>query len=55
MARYKIDPYLFDEKEKIILKSLILNNTPLEISADTTLPRTTVYFVLDKLKRRGLV
>ena len=55
MARYKIDQYLFDEKEKIILKSLILNNTPLEISADTTLPRTTVYFVLDKLKRRGLV
>jgi hypothetical protein len=55
MARYKIDPYLFDEKEEIVLDSLIVNNTPLEISSDTSLPRSTVYFILDKLKKRGLV
>ncbi|MEN9921523.1 MAG: Sugar-specific transcriptional regulator TrmB [Candidatus Parcubacteria bacterium] len=55
MSRYKIDPFLFDETEKIVLKSLRINKTPLEISKDTNTPRSTVYFILEKLKKRGLV
>jgi len=55
MSRYKIDPYLLNEKEIDILKSLNFNSTPLLISKDTNIPRSTVYFTLDKLKKRGLV
>lgn len=55
MSRYSIDPYLFSADEKKVLKALLKFNTPLKISAQTTIPRPTVYFVLEKLKRRGLV
>jgi len=55
MSRYKIDPYLFSKNEKLILKALKFCKTPLSISKETNIPRPTVYFVLDKLKTRGLV
>jgi hypothetical protein len=55
MSRYKIDPYLFSAKEKVILKALRNFNTPLKIASETGIPRPTVYFVLEKLKTRGLV
>jgi|GEM_PF-2493708 len=54
MPRYKIDPYLFNEKEKVILQSLRQYDTPLKISQDTGISRSTTYFVLEKLKTRGL-
>ena len=46
---------LFDEKEISVLKSLRINKTPLEISKDIHTPRSTVYVILEKLKKRGLV
>jgi hypothetical protein len=55
MSRYKIDPYLFSPEEKIVLKALLKFNTPLKISGNTGIPRPTVYFILEKLKTRGLV
>lgn len=55
MARYAIDPYLFSKEEKQILKALRFFNTPLSISKNTLIPRSTVYFLLGKLKSRGLV
>jgi len=55
MSRYKIDPYLFSDQEKMVLKSLLSVNTPLKISRQLDLPRSTVYFILEKLKTRGLV
>ncbi len=55
MSRYKIDPFLYTPEEKSILKALITQHTPLNISKFTTIPRTTVYFTLEKLKTRGNV
>jgi predicted transcriptional regulator len=55
MSRYKIDPYLFTNEEKSVLKALRKLNTPLKISRETKIPRPTVYFILEKLKTRGLV
>lgn len=55
MARYAIDPYLFSKEEKLIFKTLKKHNTPLTISKYTSIPRSTVYFLLNKLKTRGLV
>jgi hypothetical protein len=55
MARYKIDPYLFSKKEKSILEALRISNNPLQIHKETGIPRSTIYFVLEKLKTRGLV
>lgn len=55
MARYAIDPYLFSEEEKQILKALRVCDTPLSISKYIAIPRSTVYFLLNKLKSRGLV
>lgn len=55
MSRYKIDPYLFSTEEKKVLKALRTLNTPLKISGQTSIPRPTVYFILEKLKTRGLI
>lgn len=55
MARYAIDPYLFSEEERQILKTLRVCDTPLSISKHTAIPRSTIYFLLKKLKSRGLV
>jgi len=55
MARYAIDPYLFSKEEKQILKTLREFSTPLKISKHTSIPRSTVYFLLGKLKSRGMV
>ncbi len=55
MSRYKIDPFLYTPEEKAILKALITQHTPLSISKFTDIPRTTVYFTLEKLKARGLI
>lgn len=55
MSRYKIDPFLYTNEEKLILKALITQHTPLKISSFASIPRSTVYFVLEKLRTRGLV
>lgn len=55
MSRYKIDPYLFSNEEKMVLKALRTLNTPLKIHKHTKIPRPTVYFLLERLKHRGLV
>ena len=55
MSRYKIDPFLYSNEEKEVLKALRLLNTPLKISRKTNIPRPTVYYILEKLKTRGLV
>lgn len=55
MSRYKIDPFLYTNEEKLILKALITQHTPLKISSFAGIPRSTVYFVLEKLRTRGLV
>jgi Fe2+ or Zn2+ uptake regulation protein len=55
MARYKVDPYLLSNEEKLVLDKVRIYHTPLLLSKATTLPRSTVYFLLEKLKRRGFV
>lgn len=55
MSRYKIDPFLYTPEEKAILKALITQHTPLTLSKYTHIPRSTVYFTLERLKVRGLV
>ncbi|MFA7315111.1 MAG: helix-turn-helix domain-containing protein [Candidatus Magasanikbacteria bacterium] len=46
---------MFSTTEKVVLKSLRTLDTPLKISGQTSIPRPTVYFILEKLKTRGLV
>jgi len=55
MPRYKIDPFLYTNEEKLVLKALLTQHTPLNISKYTHIPRSTVYFTLEKLKTRGLI
>ncbi len=55
MSRHKIDPYLLSDEENIILDKIRNSHTPLLISRDSGIPRSTVYFLLLKLEKRGFV
>ncbi len=55
MPRYKIDPYLLSEEENILINNLVRFHKPLQLAKETGIPRSTVYFLLEKLKKRGFV